>query len=200
VSRFRPTSKLFVVVLALVGAGILLVSGSRVWVTGTMDAGLGASRTQGTGAQVASGVVALALVAAAAAVASTTAGAVVRRVTLAILGAAALGELVIVGRVLLDPAGALGAEAARSLGRTGTVETHASLTVWPWLCLLAAVLLVVADACGWAGARRWQGLGARYESPGSTAGPRGQRVPSAWERLDAGDDPTTGDPPSPDPT
>jgi uncharacterized membrane protein (TIGR02234 family) len=193
-SRLRVTSKAFVVLVALVGSGILLVSGSRVWVTGTVDDPvLGASRVQGTGSQVASGVVALALVAAAAALASATAGRVVRRVTLVLLAVAALGELVLVGRVLLDPSGALGEVAARSAGRTGTIETHASVTVWPWLCLLAVALLGLADACGWVGAARWRGLGARYEAPGSTAGARGQRVASDWDRLDAGDDPTVGD-------
>jgi hypothetical protein len=161
------------------------------------DAVLGASRVQGTGSQVASGVVALALVAGAAALASTTAGSVVRRLTLAILGVAAIGELVLVGRVLLDPAGALGAVAARAAGRTGTIETHASVTAWPWLCLVAVALLLVADVGGWLGARRWRGLGARYEAPGSTAGARGQRVASAWDVLDAGDDPTVGDTPGP---
>ena len=70
--RVRPTSKAFVIVTALLGAGLLLVSGSRVWVRGTADVLLGPTRIEGTGSQVASGVVALALVAAAAAVASTT--------------------------------------------------------------------------------------------------------------------------------
>jgi uncharacterized membrane protein (TIGR02234 family) len=189
-----------VVLLALVGAGLLVISGSRVWVQGTADVLLGPTRIEGTGSQVASGVVALALVAAAAAVASTTAGAVVRRVTLVVLALAGVGEIVLVGRVLLDPAAALGGVAARSAGRTGTVETHASVTVWPWLCLVAAVLLVVAAVGGWLGAGQWRGLGARYETPGATAGARGQRVASAWDRLDAGDDPTVGEDPDPRPT
>jgi hypothetical protein len=200
VRRVRPTSKAFVIVTALLGAGLLLVSGSRVWVRGTADVLLGPTRIEGTGSQVASGVVALALVAAAAAVASTTAGPIVRRLTLSALTLAALGELVLVGGVLLDPGAALGEVAARSAGRTGTVETHASATVWPWLCLVGVGLLVAAAIGGWLGAKRWRGLGARYETPGATAGARGQRVPSAWDRLDAGDDPTVGEDPGGRPT
>ena len=43
------TSKAGVVLLALLGAGVLLASGSRTWVTGTVnDAVLGASRISGT--------------------------------------------------------------------------------------------------------------------------------------------------------
>ncbi len=89
----EPTSKAGVVLLALLGAGVLLASGSRTWVTGTVnDAVLGASRISGTGTQVASGVIALALAAAAAGIASTTSGPVVRRLTLALLALAAAGE------------------------------------------------------------------------------------------------------------
>jgi uncharacterized membrane protein (TIGR02234 family) len=190
--RFDPTTKSGVVLLALVGAGLLLVSGSRTWVSGTVDdAVLGASRITGSGTEVASGVVALALAALAAAIASTTSGRVVRRATLALLMLAALGELAFIGRVLLDPSGVLGSVAAASTGRTGTIETRASATAWPWIALGAAVLLVACAVGGWLGSARWQGLGARYETPGGDrAGARGQRVASDWDRLDAGEDPT----------
>jgi uncharacterized membrane protein (TIGR02234 family) len=192
VNRLNPMTKSGVVLLAIVGAGLLLVSGSRTWVTGTVDdAVLGASRISGTGTEVASGVVALALAALAAAIASTTSGRVVRRVTLALLLLVALGEAVFVGRVLLDPSGVLGSVAAASTGRTGTIETRASATVWPWLALGAVVLLVAAAVGGWLGSGRWRGLGARYEAPDADrAGARGQRVASDWDRLDAGEDPT----------
>jgi uncharacterized membrane protein (TIGR02234 family) len=192
--RIRSTSKVFVVVVALFGAAILLVSGSRTWVTGTVDdAVLGASRVTGSGREVASGVVALALAAGAAALASTTAGRVVRRVTLAVLTASAVAAGWLAARVALDPEGALGSVAARSAGRTGSLETHAGATAWPWLALAACVLLLVAAAGGWLGAARWRGLGARYESPSTTTGARGQRVGSDWDRLDAGEDPTLRD-------
>ena len=137
--------------------------------TGTVDdAVLGTTRITGTGTQVASGVIALALAAAAAAIASTTSGPVVRRVTLALLMLAAAGEAYFAGRVLLDPSGVLGSVAASSTGRTGTIETHASATAWPWIALAAAVLLGVAGVCGWLGAARWRGLGARYETLAAT--------------------------------
>jgi uncharacterized membrane protein (TIGR02234 family) len=194
VSRIRPTSKVFVVVVALLGAAVLLVSGSRTWVTGTVDdAVLGASRVTGTGREVASGVVALALAAGAAALASTTAGRVVRRVTLAVLTASAVAAGWLAARVALDPEGALGSVAARAAGRTGSLETHAGATAWPWLALAACLLLLVAAVGGWLGAGRWHGLGARYESPSTTTGARGQRVGSDWDRLDAGEDPTLRD-------
>jgi uncharacterized membrane protein (TIGR02234 family) len=194
VNRGRLTSKLGVVVLALVGAGTLLASGGRVWVTGTVDdAVLGASRISGTGSEVASGVVALALVGAAAALASATSGAVVRRVTLVVLALAGVAEAVVAARVALGPEDSLGAIAARAAGRTGSIETHATVTAWPWVCIVASLLLVLAAVAGWVGAHRWRGLGARYEAPSTSAGARGQRVATDWDRLDAGDDPTLRD-------
>jgi uncharacterized membrane protein (TIGR02234 family) len=197
VNRARVTSKLAVVLLALVGAGVLLASGGRVWVSGTVDdAVLGASRISGTGSVVASGVVALALVGAAAALASATSGAVVRRITLVVLALAGIAEGVVAARVALAPADSLGSLAARAAGRTGSIETHASASAWPWVCVGAAVLLVLAAVVGWLGAGRWRGLGARYEAPSTSAGARGQRVATDWDRLDAGDDPTLREDPT----
>ena len=193
-NRSRLTSKLAVVLLALVGAGILLASGGRVWVNGTVDdAVLGASRVSGTGTEVASGVVALALVGAAAALASATGGAVVRRVTLVVLALAGVAEAVVAARVALAPEDPLGAIAAKAAGRTGSIETHATITAWPWLGVVAGTVLVLAAVAGWLGASRWRGLGARYEAPTTSAGARGQRVATDWDRLDAGDDPTLRD-------
>ncbi|MEP6855789.1 MAG: Trp biosynthesis-associated membrane protein [Pedococcus sp.] len=190
----RLTSKLAVVLLALVGSGILLASGGRVWVSGTVnDAVLGASRTSGTGSEVASGIVALALVGAAAALASATSGALVRRVTLVVLALAGAAEAVVAARVGLSPDTSLGTIAAKAAGRTGSIETHATATAWPWVCVVASILLVAAAVSGWLGASRWHGLGARYEAPSTSAGARGQRVATDWDRLDAGDDPTVHD-------
>lgn len=190
----RLTSKLVVVLLALLGSGILLASGGRIWVNGTVDdAVLGASRISGTGTEVASGVVALALVGAAAALASATGGAVVRRLTLAVLALAGIAEAVIAARVALAPEDPLGTIAAKAAGRTGSIEAHATVTAWPWICVVAGALLVLAAAAGWMGAARWRGLGARYEAPTTSAGARGQRVATDWDRLDAGDDPTLRD-------
>lgn len=190
--RLRPTTKVTVLLFALAGALIVLVSGSRTWVSGHVnDAVLGKSQIVGTGTQVASGVTALALVAAASALAATTSGRVVRRVALVVLGLTGLGLGVLVVTVLADPSGVMGGVAARALGRTGTLHTQASATGWPWLCVIAALLMLVAAGGGWVGASSWRGLGARYEAQGTTtAGARGQRVGSDWDRLDAGDDPT----------
>jgi uncharacterized membrane protein (TIGR02234 family) len=199
VSRLRPTGKAFVVIVAVLAALVLIAGGRQTWVSGTVnDPVLGASRIAATGTEVAAGLVGVALVAAAAAIASTTSGALMRRVALVLLALAVLAEGYAVLRVLRDPSGLLGGVAAKQAGRTGTVETHASATVWPWLGLAACVLLLLAAVGGLAGASRWQGLGARYETGSTTTGPRGQRVGSDWDRLDEGDDPTVAEDTAPD--
>ena len=72
----RLSAKGVVVLLALVGAGLLLVSAFRPWVTGAVDdAVLGATRISATGAEVAPGLSAVALAIGAAAIAIVAAGA-----------------------------------------------------------------------------------------------------------------------------
>lgn len=192
----RLTRASTTVALAVVGAAILLVSASRIWASGTVDdAVLGTSTVSGQGSDVAPGLVALSLAAVAAAIVTTTSGRITRVVTVAVEGLCAVVLAALALRVLLDPSAVLGQVAASSTGRTGSIPTTAAPTVWPWIALLGAVLLGTASATAAVGMRHWRGLSQRYEAPGQDgqgqrAGSRGERVPSEWDRLSAGDDPT----------
>jgi hypothetical protein len=111
---------------------------------------------------------------------------------LAWAGSVAAGVVLVV-RVLADPAGVLGPVAAARVGRTGSVESVAGATAWPWVALGGLLVTVLALATAVVGSRRWGGLSARYDAPGGdehVAGPRGERVTSAWDELSAGRDPT----------
>lgn len=190
----RLATKGVVVLLALLGAAGLLVSGFRPWVTGAVDdAVLGATRISATGAEVAPGLSAVALAVAAAAIAAVSAGRVARVVAL-LAWAASLGIAVALSvRVLLDPEGVLGPVAASRVGRTGTVENVADPTVWPWVALVSCAVALVGLVGAILGLRAWGGPSARYEVPDAgsdVAGPRGERVASAWDELSAGRDPT----------
>lgn len=191
----RLTGKGPVALLALLGAGVVLVAGFRPWVSGTVaDAVLGGSRVEATGSEVAPGLSAIALAVAAATVAVVAAGRVGRTVALVLWA----GCLVVAGaltvRVLADPSGALGPVAATRVGRTGTVEAVASATAMPWVALLGVLVAALALGCALVGARRWAGPSRRYEAPGAAeghvAGRRGERVTSDWDDLSAGRDPT----------
>ena len=210
----RLSSKRTVLLLVLLAAGVLLVSGSRVWVNGSVDDPvLGASILHGTGSQIARGVLAAALVGAAAVVAAATSGRIVRRLAAAVVVlAGALGAAVI-GSVVADPDGALGRLAATGTGRTGDVPAHGSVTLWVWVAALAAVLMTLDGLAALAGAGRWSGLSSRYDAPSAdsaapgadgampgAAGPTSEQAvrrsrESAWEQLSRGEDPTAQDRP-----
>ena len=198
----RLSSKGVVVLLALLGAGTLLVSAFRPWVTGAVDdAVLGATRISATGAEVAPGLTAVALAIAAAAVAIVAAGRVARVVALVgyavCLGIAAALAV----RVIVDPDGVLGPVGASRVGRTGSVETVAEATVWPWVALLACGVALAGLVGAVVGLRSWGGPSERYEAPApgvdDVAGPRGERVRSDWDELSAGRDPTDVGPDGP---
>lgn len=198
----RLSAKGTVVILALLAAGLLLVSAFRPWVTGAVDdAVLGATLISATGAEVAPGLTAVALAIAAAAVAVVAAGRITRVVALVAyaLCVAVAGLLAV--RVLLDPEGVLGPVAASRVGRTGSVETVAQATVWPWVTLLACAVALLGWVGAVAGVRRWGGPSRRYEvpegAPDAVAGPRGERVASDWDELSAGRDPTDVGPDAP---
>jgi uncharacterized membrane protein (TIGR02234 family) len=191
----RLSSKGAVVLLALLGAGGLLVSAFRPWVTGAVDdAVLGATRISATGAEVAPGLTAVALAVAAAAIAVVSAGRVARVVAAVAYAVCLAIAATLAVRVLVDPEGALGPVGASRVGRTGSVDTVAETTAWPWVALLACAVALLGLAGAVAGLRSWGGPSARYDAPGATAsdvaGPRGERVRSDWDELSAGRDPT----------
>ena len=197
----RLSTKGVVVLLALVGAGLLLVSGFRPWVTGAVDDVLGATRISATGAEVAPGLSAVALAIAAAAIAMVAAGRIARAVAAVAWALCIAVAAVLAGRVLLDPEGVLGPVAASRVGRTGSVETVAEATGWPWVALLACGIALVGLVGALVGMRRWGGPSRRYEVPDAAAtdaaGPRGERVASDWDELSAGRDPTDVGPDAP---
>lgn len=172
------------------GALLLLVAGAQPWVTGHLsDSVLGGAALQASGSQVASGVVALALVAAAALVGVLTGGRAARAVSAAVLTVAALGVAGLVLSVGLDPVSALGRHAATLAGRSSVTPADATTGPGLWVAGAGSLALLVAAALAWRGVRRWSGLTARYERTAGAAADRGA-VRSAWDELTEGRDPT----------
>ncbi|MCT1617761.1 MULTISPECIES: Trp biosynthesis-associated membrane protein [Janibacter] len=186
-----------VVVLLSVAAGIVLLAAGRAdWVTGTVDGVAGPVRTAAVGTEAAPGLAGIALVAMAAAIAATTSGRIARWICLGVLGLVAAGVVALSVRCVVAAPDVLGSVAATHSGGTGTLEATGSATVWPWVAMVAAGLLLVALVGGISGGRRWGGLGSKYERPGaeteahSVSGARGERVDSDWDRVTLGDDPS----------
>ena len=198
------TSKPMVLVLMLMSASVILISGSRVWVSGSAgDAVLGASVLHGRGSDIAPGALAAALVGLASAVAAATAGTVVRVIAAwSAMLAAVLGVVVIIS-VLADPGGVLGTLAAAGTGRSGSVVAHGQAGSWAWVALSATLVMGFGGLCALVGASRWNGLSSRFDPPvaghssqssqtsqlGSTSD-LGRRGEVEWDQLSRGEDPT----------
>jgi len=198
------TSKPMVLVLMLMSASVILISGSRVWVSGSAgDAVLGASVLHGKGSDIAPGALAAALVGLASAVAAATAGTVVRVIAAwSAMLAAVLGVVVIIS-VLADPGGVLGTLAAAGTGRSGSVVAHGQAGSWAWVALSATLVMGFGGLCALVGASRWNGLSSRFDPPvaghssqssqtsqlGSTSD-LGRRREVEWDQLSRGEDPT----------
>lgn len=187
------TSPRVVLPVALLAAAIAAISGRRTWLRGEVaDAVLGSATVTGAGTQVVPGLVAIALVVAAAVLAAATAGPLTRRVCLA-LGAGAAALLAVLSvRVATSAESLLGGIAAEQTSRTGTIPvTGVSISFWPWLIAALALLAAVAAIGGFVGAAGWRGLSQRYDAPADQAtGSRGERTAGAWDELDRDIDPT----------
>ena len=110
------------------------------------DAVLGTTTISATGAEVAPGLSAVALAVAAASIALVAAGRLTRLVAVVGYAACLLLAAGLTTRVLVDPDGALGPVAASRVGRTGTLDTVADPTAWPWFALLAVLVCAVGLA------------------------------------------------------
>lgn len=187
----RLTSKRAVLVLVLLAASVALVSGSREWVSGSVDdVVLGTSALHGRGSDLAPGVMAAALVGLASAVVAATSGRVVRVVAAcSALAAAVLGASVVIA-VLADPSAALGRLAAAGTGRGGTLVAEGRVGGWAWAALAAMLVMGAGGLAALLGGSRWHGLSSRYDA----GEPAAVQTPetSAWDQLSRGEDPTVG--------
>ena len=186
--------------LLLVPALVVVLLGTRTWVTGrSADAVLAGRLLAVTGDDAAPGLVALGLVALAAGVAVLTTGRRLRLVSAVLLTLAALGALALTLSVLRDPTAALAAGAGPgstpgTVGGTPRSATGATtpgqLTFWPWPALVAAVLLTVVGAATAVAGRGWDGLSRRFERSAQEAPADAPDRRSAWDELSEGHDPT----------
>lgn len=202
----RLGSKPVVVLLSLLALLLVLLASRATWVSGSVDGVAGPVAAQAPGTEAVTGLAALGLLGPAAAVAAITVGRVARWVALTVMALGAVAVVVVPVRVVLQPELVLGQVAARQSGGTGAFEATAQASAWPWLAVAAGLVQLLALGGGLLGARRWGGLGRRYEPPPAgagtpdeapppdpAAGARGERVDSDWDRLSRGDDPTGDD-------
>jgi len=186
-------SQAFVLVALVAGAGLLLLAGGRVW--GHVDVPpaqrRGAAGIDVVGGELAAGLSAFALGALAGAGALLATRGRARGglgVLVALLGLGASG-LIVTG-VALRATRAANIPRVRSLGTGATgVVLPVSLTGWPFVALLGALLLLVAGLVTTVRGPGWSALSQRYDAPAAQPRPRDPAV-AAWDALDRGEDPT----------
>ncbi|GAA1382771.1 hypothetical protein GCM10009613_11120 [Pseudonocardia kongjuensis] len=185
-----------VVVLGLlVGAAALWGSGTAPWFTVDVPtATRGTVAASATGAQLQPAVTAVAALLVAAVAALVALSGIARRL-LGVLVALGAGAAVVLTLrlVAVPPSPAELASARAGLNTGGAPEGIGAVqaTPWPWLAVaggavavVVAVLLVIRE-------HRLPRLGGRYAAPGAKP-PETDPDRAAWERLDAGGDPTVG--------
>lgn len=188
------------VLIAAVAAIALGALGRATWLTARAPDITGAMQTiEVPGQDAAAGLLPLALVAGAAALATSLTGRWIRWITGAVLIATGLGAIAIVLGVVTAPGDAASAAVAEATGIRGTVVI-ADLALWPWIALLPALVLVLTGAAILLLGGRWS-VTSRYARPrrAATSDPADDPA-AAWDALSRGEDPTLEDPRDGEPT
>ena len=196
--RTGPRRELRLAVLfCLLGAGLLLLALSRVWVSFSDSQQLTASavRTGVHGTLIAPGARALGLVALAGVVALAATRRLGRLLVGVLLILAGVGAILVVARVLGDDlvqrAVSAQAEHDQLPGLRRLTDLSAQRT-WPALAIVGAALVAIAGLLVSVRGRRWATLSDAYRPPATRslpAAPVGEKA--VWDALDRGDDPTT---------
>jgi uncharacterized membrane protein (TIGR02234 family) len=202
--------RLVVILLVLAASALALLAWTQVWIgADVLQSGTAPKTLEVTGSTAAPGLTALALAGMALAGALSIAGPVIRVVLglLEILLGISVG--LSAALALGDPAGSSAAlvTAATGIAGRGSVANGVIASVstpWPYLALLAGVVMGVAGALILLTARRWPGTGSRYQAVrfetaeaaatgGSSADPSTDPSGDAvddWDGLTRGEDPT----------
>lgn len=190
--------KSVVVLLCLLLAALLFATAAMPWVQATVATTVGELDVPVRGSDAAPAVSALSLVAAAGAVALTIAGRRVRPVVAALIGLSGIGSLLAVLGALRDPVAVSEGVVGEAAGVVGSDAQHV-VTVWPWLSLVCALLVVLSGVWALIASRRWASSAAsRYDR-----GPEQRRARpvdvreegrrddiDSWDALTEGRDPT----------
>lgn len=179
-----------------VPAALLIGLSLLPWTSGTTGDVLRHGPVTVTGGQAAPGAVGLAVICVVALLALMTGGRVIRAASSAVVLLAAVGALVVISLVVLRPHEVVAAALSQELARTTAPDAAGTTTVWGWLALLVAVVLLVGSFAVARAAQQWSGLSSRYDRDRPARGPRGE-VRTAWDELSDGQDPTLRDEPGP---
>ncbi|WP_157156105.1 Trp biosynthesis-associated membrane protein [Diaminobutyricimonas sp. LJ205] len=183
--------KSLAILAGLVISAVLLLTWTQVWVMIQLTDG---SQLEAAGEVASPAIAALGLAGLAAAAALSLAGPVFRRILgvlqIAVSGTALIATIATVSdpitasaAVVTDATGVSGAESVASL------VSAATLTAWPFVALVAAVLGALLGVFIIVTASRWPGSGRKYQSVRLQNADENSAVDD-WDALSDGQDPT----------
>ena len=187
--------------LAVAGAAVVLLSVGQTWARGSVAFQDSTLHISASGSQTTGVPSALALVGLAAAVAVFAVRGFGRRLVGALLALAGVGAAVVSIGAATGSA-ALDHRASAAVGLSQATVSNVSHAAWPWLAALGGVLLLLAGVLVITRGRDWPGMSSRYEAPTGrrvvgpgaaakrTAGTEPSSPNDLWKALDRGEDPT----------
>ena len=196
-ARSRFTARRSVVLLALLGAGLVLLAATRTWATVEAVGALpGLSDLAVPGRHLAPGAIPIALAVAAGAIVLATSG---RTVRFAVAAGLLVGAVVVVVNGVdgaLDRTRTTATAVRDSLKVSGAGfaagSTPVDVTIWPWVAVLGGVLIGLAGLLTLVGGRSWAGPTRRYEREKAAAPVSAEPNPAGtWDALSRGEDPTS---------
>lgn len=182
---WRSPARVMLILLAAAGAafGTTLAT----WISAQVTTVLGQQTLEISGADAAPAVSALALVAVAAAIALRIATPKVRYVIAAITVLAGIGMALSAVTVLGDPAAAVITQTSAATGTTDTSGDY-SVSFFPWLALVAAILVSASGIWAAYASRNWP-LKRKYERAAQAMDEDMDDI-DTWDSLSEGNDPT----------
>lgn len=190
-------------VLAVLGAALVLLASGRTWATATVSVlGVAAPPADLTGRSLEPVPAALGLVGLAGTVAilaTRGVGRLVVGVLIALSGAGAIAGALSLSASSVRSSGALHDKVPTSALRVAVVSVD--LTSWRHVCAAGGLCLVAAGLLVAVRGRQWGTMGRRYDAPVAVdveSPPLATTVQTVdesaelWDRIDRGDDPTTG--------
>jgi len=182
------TSRRAAVLAVLLGCGVGLLAQGRTWASARIGNGVStADAFAVSGATVAPGLTALALVAGAGGVVLATAGRRVVRVAAVLVAAAGAGIVALATQVARDPGGALHGPAVEASGLTTVTVSWVSATAWIAVGMLAGALIAAGAVLALLRGRAWAGPSRRYERAEASAAATEEPL---WDAISRGEDPT----------
>lgn len=177
---------------SMLAAGLGFASTLSTWIRAEVTTVIDTSVIDVSGADAASTVSALALVALVASVALRIAGPRLRKILAVLIVGAGLGLAVAAYSVQADPQASAAAQVSAATGTTAAANAY-ELTAMPWLGLAAGLLIALCGIWAFVASSQWKS-GRKYDRSAGRQGsaPRDENPDEidTWDSLTAGDDPT----------